>query len=58
MHNLYFRIVCKNTYKYFYYRTLPKNILNDSNYWIEKLDKPIQLIQLTKYNNLRNKITS
>ncbi len=53
MNRFYFRIVCKNTYKYFYYKTLPKNIMNDPNYWIEPLHKPIEIMQLTKNNKIK-----
>ena len=54
MNKYYFRIVCKNSFKYFYYKNLPKDIINDNNYCIYKLKTPIDIIQFTKQKKLKS----
>ena len=46
----YFRILHKPSFRYFYYENLPKNIYKNPEFWIEKLDKPIEPHRLVKKN--------
>jgi hypothetical protein len=44
----YFRILHKPSLRYFYYEKLPKNIMNNDEYWIKKLTNPIEAHRLNK----------
>ena len=44
----YFRILHKPSLRYFYYEKLPKNIIYNDEYWIKKLNNPIEAHRLNK----------
>lgn len=48
MNRFYFRVMDKKNLRYFYCKTLPKNIITNKQFWVQKLNEPVQIIEITK----------